>query len=538
MRNSREPFPMPAVPRSFKKYILFQIVGISLIIYIWYIINGGFIPKFLVPRLPFLDVGPDVGCLVFFNKDGDASKVRWAREVNSREAVKAAMKDDKVDMIAADVILRGHGTTSQTLVPVMARPPKTNSDITLSDWLQEIKFGSKGIKLHFHSIESVEISLQILKDFNELNPMKYPVWIHADVLQGPHGGPTVIDLQRFVKTQKRLFPRCTLSLGWTTATQTDMRQSAYTWEMVWDMLDMVQEWDFENQLLVFQARLSLTHNSVPQLKWLADNTGASLMVWNADGDAVINEDIMHLAYRFSLEKIYFDLGHPELQLHLDRHRYYSRTKLDHFALKRDEVMFKHDMWLKMGFHRQKNSILASTEAIILASPLVYIITKSKYLPTSEIYIQGRIRFFNRNNREAEDYRTGLDIYLRATKYDSFEEIVGIRCFIGVGGEVEVTGSNLPEKIEKFRNTARVTPTSSNCYRFKIVDEKYRVTIAVQPLHDCTTLESVEEEVEMVPLVKVEIPSRLTSNEQRPFILKMDDVKRQGLIDEISVKHKL
>ena len=70
-------------------------------------------------------------------------------------------------MITGDVVLRGQDTKAQTLVPIMARPPLTESDITLKDWLHEVQDGSKGIKLHLHTMEAVEISLQTLKDFHE-----------------------------------------------------------------------------------------------------------------------------------------------------------------------------------------------------------------------------------------------------------------------------------------------------------------------------------------------------------------------------------
>ena len=70
-------------------------------------------------------------------------------------------------MISGDVILRGQGTSSQSLTPVMALPPQTDSDISFKDWLQEVKHGSKGIRVHLHSMEAVEISLQILKEFHE-----------------------------------------------------------------------------------------------------------------------------------------------------------------------------------------------------------------------------------------------------------------------------------------------------------------------------------------------------------------------------------
>jgi hypothetical protein len=57
------------------------------------------------------------------------------------------------------------------------------------------------------------------------------------------------------------------------------------------------------------------------------------------------------------------------------------------VLRRDEVVFHPKAWVKMGFYIQKDSILPSTEALILTNPIVYIVTKSKYRPTSEIYIQ-------------------------------------------------------------------------------------------------------------------------------------------------------
>lgn len=70
-------------------------------------------------------------------------------------------------MISGDIILKGQGTKSQALIPVMAKPPETTSDITLKEWLQEVRFGKKGIRLHIHSPEALDISLQVLNDFNK-----------------------------------------------------------------------------------------------------------------------------------------------------------------------------------------------------------------------------------------------------------------------------------------------------------------------------------------------------------------------------------
>ncbi|XP_059166947.1 uncharacterized protein LOC131949177 [Physella acuta] len=530
---------LTALPRYFRKSIVAQLIVAIIVVLIYYSINGGLIPKFLAPKLTYFNIGPEMDSLAYFDVNRDASKVRWEREANSRQAVKAAVNNEKVHMISGDVILKDHGTKSQKLVPIMAKPSSPTSDITLKEWLQEVRSGTKGIRLHFHSMESVEISIQILSDFHKQNPIKFPVWLHANVLRGPHGEEAVIDHNRFIRAIQRQFPKCTISLGWTTGTHTDLTQSAYEWQMVWDMLHLVQEFEFEEyQQIIFQARLSLIHNSVPQLKWICDNVKQSkLMIWHEDGDVVVNEDIMYVSYRFPPHGVYFDLNHDRFQNLLDQYRHFSRDKVNPLVLQRDERVFKPDGWWKMGFHKQKNSVLASTEGIILTSPIVYIVSKSKYMPTSEIYIQGRIQFYNREGRDAEDHVTGLNIYLRSTDYSRFDNLVGIRCFIGVGGEIEVTGSNLPDNVENFRKSARVTPTHTNCYRFKIVDERSQISFTVVSLHDCTTLESVAEPEPQIALLTVPIPSKLLTNEQRPFVLKMNDVKRQVLIDELSIKHK-
>lgn len=370
------------------------------------------------------------------------------------------------------------------------------------------------------------------------HPIRFPVWIHADVLQGPHGGKVKVDPSRFFQTLKRVFPKCTVSLGWTTGTHTDLTKSGYSWNMVMDMYELVKKWRISDQPVVFEARLSLIRNSVPQLKWLCDNIAHSaLNVLHVEGDAVLSEDLMYIAYRFPPDGVFFDLSHKRFETMLSQYRHFSKEKVSHYVGKRDEVVFKPKAWVKMGFYIQKDSILPSTEALILTSPIVYIVTKSKYRPTSEIYIQGRVQFLKRTNEAAEAFSTGLNIYLRPTAYANFDRIVGIKCFLGVDGEVEVKGSQLPEKIPTFRKTSRITPSAINCFRFRITDTGDQVIFQVTTVHDCHTLESVVPEEEVHLTLTVDIPHQLT-HDQNPFILRMEDNNRQAVIDELSVKHTL
>lgn len=68
-------------------------------------------------------------------------------------------------MIHSDVILKGQDTEHQSLIPVMAHLPNTDSDLTLDDWLAEVRQSySKGIKVTLQSNDAVEITLQKLKD--------------------------------------------------------------------------------------------------------------------------------------------------------------------------------------------------------------------------------------------------------------------------------------------------------------------------------------------------------------------------------------
>lgn len=68
-------------------------------------------------------------------------------------------------MIEADVMLRGQGTEQQTLIPVMAQSPASDSTLTFDDWLDKvIKSSRKGIKIDFQSNDAIEITLQKMKD--------------------------------------------------------------------------------------------------------------------------------------------------------------------------------------------------------------------------------------------------------------------------------------------------------------------------------------------------------------------------------------
>lgn len=62
-------------------------------------------------------------------------------------------------------MLRGQGTNQQEMLPVMARFPETDGDLTFQNWIEIAKDGHKAIKLDFQSIDAVDLSLQVLENY-------------------------------------------------------------------------------------------------------------------------------------------------------------------------------------------------------------------------------------------------------------------------------------------------------------------------------------------------------------------------------------
>ena len=365
--------------------------------------------------------------------------------------------------------------------------------------------------------------------------IRVPVWIHADIFKGPLGEAPAVDKNVFIKHVQRLFPQCTMSLGWTTGSHTDLSLFSYTWDMVLDMYHFVHEHEIQPPL-VFTMRASFIHNSVPQMKWLTDNTRSSVLVYNFPEDRPLSEDLMYVCYRFAPHNSYFDIPDENMRDFVEEYRDRSSEKLNRLVMDRQTVIFKPQAWVKMGLHIEKHSILPSEEALILNTKTVYVLTKSKFKPSQHISLNGRVQFLNRKQREIVTGETGLNFYMRPTGYADFEYIVGIRCFIGADGFLTISGSNL-KGVPDFRKTHRIVVGTSNCFRYKIVDTGQQIHMYVTVMHNCDTLESTVLSERWQAEFIVDLP-RDIGLEEHPYILKLEDSNRQAVIDELSVKYDL
>lgn len=520
---------------SLKKHVLTRGLCFAVIVFLWVWINGGLFPRFLRQQIPMLRIGSDANILTYFpDTEDNGANIKWARGVNNLDKLERALYSRDVHMVEADVMLRGQGTDKQELTPVLAQFPDTDSELTFDDFLTHvIKASDKGIKIHFQAIDALEVTLQKMKD--KKDDIKVPVWIHADVLRGPLGAEPKVDATRFIKIVKKMFPESTLSLGWTTGYHTDVSQMSYTWDMILDMYYIVHNLEIEPPI-VYTARAAFLQNSVPQLKWLADNTRANVLVYQEEKDLedAYHQSLMYLCYRFSSHDAYFDLTNEKLENFVKDNRYAAVQHIDPRVSMRDAVMFRPEAWVKMGFFIEAHSILPSTEAVVLQSRAVYMVTKGKHKPSKNVKLQGRVLFLNRKNLQEELGKTGLSIFIRSSSYMHFEDIKGIRCFIGIDGEIVVESSNLPGT--PFRESQRMTPGSSNCYRFRIVDEGKELVFSVTVQIDCTTLESAKPSDRIPAEMRVKLPADIGGFEtEHPFIVKLEDSKRTAIIDELTLK---
>lgn len=199
-------------------------------------------------------------------------------------------------MIEADVELGKVKDGDGTIIPIMAHPPTTESDLSLQQFLQRIithntdyPCNSKGVKLDFKSIESFDESLPLLISlwpkvliidlydnnierlrssklcrnqietcfrfcsvlflahiclstttlFN-VSQMRFPVWVNADILPGPVNNvdTTPVDADRFLQACNTLSDPI-ISVGWTTLWDGDHRVGQYTEEHANELFDAI-----------------------------------------------------------------------------------------------------------------------------------------------------------------------------------------------------------------------------------------------------------------------------------------------------------
>jgi hypothetical protein len=258
----------------------------------------------------------------------NAASVVWGHAVNSLEALNESLGVLQVDFIEVDVRKAGKGDE------VIASHDPSEEGLSFLDLLQRVEVNNVyvirrvGIKVDFKDLASVEPSLLALQQYVKRLQEKggvAPVWLNADVLQGPNGNPPTIDAHAFISLCLKYCPFATLSLGWTTGrlTGSQLRGScyrrkcasrscflnfappppAYTQQMIDEMLTLCTKYTLAQ--VTFAVRAVFLPESWPQIRQLlAANPCFSLTVFTSSQDAIDKE---WLVKNLPLEKTFLDL---------------------------------------------------------------------------------------------------------------------------------------------------------------------------------------------------------------------------------------
>ncbi|XP_053549407.1 protein FAM151A [Bombina bombina] len=241
----------------------------------------------------------------------DGLLVSWYHGANSISQMNEALNSG-IMILEADVNVEGHRTPNQTDLPIMAHPPDVYSDNTLQNWINTVVDSTKGIKLDFKSIEAVGPSLDILRAKCSKAPINRPVWVNADILNGPNVFlNAAVNASRFLQLVQEKFPDVTISPGWVTLYLPPViSNKTYTWEMIQQMYSLIKDLP---QRITFPARVPLTWSAWPYFYWLMQRSDRySLTLWQGKSDPVTLKDLLCIRDSSSPEKIYYDIYEPLL----------------------------------------------------------------------------------------------------------------------------------------------------------------------------------------------------------------------------------
>ncbi|KAK9876695.1 hypothetical protein WA026_014074 [Henosepilachna vigintioctopunctata] len=238
--------------------------------------------------------------------------ITWAHAVNDKAYLNSSLNSG-IDMLEADIVIGRTADNKENNIPIMGHPPNNVSDLSLSQFVSIVdefnkrNAAKKGIKLDFKCIEAFESAIRNEEFSAILSKANYPVWLNADILEGPlaHPQSNPVDATLFIKGGK-LFPRSVLSLGWTTGFDAT-KKVGYTESNVREML-RVLETNEVRQPVTFAVRAGLVAESKNEMNKLLSNNTHTLTVWSAINDEGFDVDKLNdVLDGIGIRRIYVDV---------------------------------------------------------------------------------------------------------------------------------------------------------------------------------------------------------------------------------------
>ncbi|GFY39885.1 protein FAM151B [Trichonephila inaurata madagascariensis] len=404
----------------------------------------------------------------------DASEVTWSHAVNSRAELDREL-NGSTHFLEADVSLGLlTGNEFGTLIPIMAHPPDTVSDISLETWIDTVisRNTGKGVKLDFKSANVVEPSLMILQKYSD--KLNFSLWLNADILYGPiHASIIPVKYDLFLIHCHQYFPTAVHSVGWTTNWFHSFPPETwhYEWMHVRKMADVIRCFGYENHYpsFTFPVRGIFASRSIRQLQWLLGVVpGSFLTIWTAKDDPLNIEDLKQIRQSFPVDKVYYDIPeelHSELMDVKDVISYVPERASG----------FSTDQW--MTFTRGHGP-LCTSYSYISNNTIVF----GKSLPTVALYkklisvhddqllrVEGRMMFFSNYEERTSSLPRSHELKIVVVDISLFSKYTkdGTLDFTQSDSDVIWTAVNASE-LFTFRQNA-----TGNCIMFRLDTTKQR-----------------------------------------------------------------
>lgn len=256
----------------------------------------------------------------------DVTTVTWAHGVNSKAALESYLANSTIQMLEGDIVmgilLGCSGGIVNCSMPIMAHPPVIVSDLSLEMFLDAtISYNRarsnlterKGLKLDYKDESAALHSLPKLKERYDQDPsqLQFPIWINADVFQGPEAGSAAkVNGSFMIDQQKSNVPTGTLSLGWTTSYRKG--ESYYTKEQFDQMAELLKR-DNSKATITFPLRAQLALPVVELVKDLLDNSelegmSPSVTLWEGGDDPQVERaELDRFIERIGKDRVFVDL---------------------------------------------------------------------------------------------------------------------------------------------------------------------------------------------------------------------------------------
>jgi hypothetical protein len=140
--------------------------------------------------------------------------------------------------------------------------------------------------------------------------MDMPVWINADIYEGPLNSTSVPVAADAFFAGAKSFPSAILSTGWTTRWGSNFTDGQYTTEQINQMINGIKKNNVKNPI-TFPVRAGIAAQSISTLDYLYDSLKATnnvtFTIWSSDNDFVDVEQLRKMIFHFGLDKVYVDV---------------------------------------------------------------------------------------------------------------------------------------------------------------------------------------------------------------------------------------